>query len=156
MDFEKEYTEVVNLLKKQFGADLKCIVLFGSRSRGDNREESDHDLLLIIDNLPSEPITRMRLVRTALFESNLRINTIAATVFEFTKDITPLIMDICNDGKCLYGNDFFEPLRQKVMSIMHDAGLYRQHFGRDFFWQFKKPSNNDWELTWAGFHEFKK
>lgn len=42
------------LLEERFGSRLREIVLFGSRARGDAHEESDVDVLVVIDSLTPE------------------------------------------------------------------------------------------------------
>ncbi|MBX3228649.1 MAG: nucleotidyltransferase domain-containing protein [Labilithrix sp.] len=42
------------LLEDRFGARLREVVLFGSRARGDAHEESDVDVLVVIDALTPE------------------------------------------------------------------------------------------------------
>ena len=46
---------VVEHLRRQLGAQLRAIVLFGSRARGDARLDSDIDLLVVADGLPRDP-----------------------------------------------------------------------------------------------------
>jgi predicted nucleotidyltransferase len=116
-----EYSKTINLLLSKFGEDLKPVVLFGSRARGDFSKDSDHDLLLISDNLPRGPIDRFRVVRTVLMESDLRIKTVQVAASEFTKDLSPLALDVCQDGICLHGNAFFEPLRMQAMAAVRSG-----------------------------------
>lgn len=37
-------------LQKHYGDSVKDVVLFGSQARGDSREYSDYDILIILDN----------------------------------------------------------------------------------------------------------
>ncbi|WP_322487498.1 nucleotidyltransferase domain-containing protein [Chloroflexus sp.] len=48
-----EIVPVVAAFQQQLGHNLIGIVLFGSRARGDARPESDWDLLLIAEHLPT-------------------------------------------------------------------------------------------------------
>ena len=150
------YSQAISALVTHFGDDLLCVVLFGSQARGEAHMDSDHDLLVVIDNLPLEPIARMKRMVAALEECDLRINPVAATCSEFTRDVTPLILDICYDGVCLYGQDFFEPMRGKVRTGLQSAGLHRHTIENSFFWQFEKEPTGPWEFSWTGFHEFTK
>ncbi len=38
-------------IREQLGGHLKRIVLFGSRARGDARQDSDYDLLVVVDEV---------------------------------------------------------------------------------------------------------
>jgi predicted nucleotidyltransferase len=58
--------EVVDALRVYLGDSLRGIALFGSRARGDARPESDWDLLVVADGLPSSLLDRSRMLRQVL------------------------------------------------------------------------------------------
>lgn len=41
--------ELKNLLAANFGGDIKDVILFGSRARGEAHKHSDYDILIILD-----------------------------------------------------------------------------------------------------------
>jgi predicted nucleotidyltransferase len=47
-------TEYARKLRGQLGENLRAIILFGSRARGDYREGSDYDCLIILSSKDSE------------------------------------------------------------------------------------------------------
>ena len=49
---------VVSALRQALAPNLRAIVLFGSRARGDHQPESDWDLLVIADRLPERTFPR--------------------------------------------------------------------------------------------------
>ncbi|MEA3421135.1 MAG: nucleotidyltransferase domain-containing protein [Acidobacteriota bacterium] len=49
------YNSLIKSLCSEFGDNLKTIVLFGSRARKQARDDSDHDILIIIEDLPLKP-----------------------------------------------------------------------------------------------------
>ncbi len=147
------YAPLINNLKKAFGNRLKTVVLFGSRARKQVKEESDHDIFMIIKNLPNKPLERQKQIRTAIWDIPLRLNTIAKTPEEFEKNLTPLILEVCVDGICLYGKDYFEPYRKKALNALKSSGLKRKRVGQEWYWHFERIPNKEWELTWEGFHE---
>jgi len=52
---------VVISVSREEGVDVKSIILFGSRARGDYREDSDWDLLVVVGGSPSrEAIRRLQ------------------------------------------------------------------------------------------------
>jgi hypothetical protein len=145
---------MITALKETFGNRLRCVILFGSRARGQEKETSDHDILIIINDLPNEPIARLKQVRMCLINVPLRINTISKTPDEIEKNLTPLMLDIFVDGVCLFGKEFFEPLHTKALKAIQQSGLMRRRIGREWCWEFEKTPQKDWELTWEGYHEF--
>ncbi len=56
---DKDLQALVEHLRRQLGERL--VVLFGSRARGEATEESDWDLLIIVEGLPRSPLARQRL-----------------------------------------------------------------------------------------------
>ena len=133
---------------------LKVVVLFGSRSRGKVKEDRDHDIFMIIKDLPENPIIRQKEVRTAIWNIGLRINTIAKTPEEVDANLTPLLLEICVDGICLYGDDYFKPYQNMALRAIQQAGLKRKKVGSEWYWRFNKVPSKEWELTWEGFREF--
>ena len=59
----EHYNHLIQQLVNDFGQRLKTVVLFGSRARGEAEDTSDHDLFLVIDGLPEEPVKRLKAVR---------------------------------------------------------------------------------------------
>jgi len=59
----KHYNHLIQQLVNNFGQRLKTVVLFGSRAREEAEDTIDHDLLLVIDRLPEEPVKRLKTVR---------------------------------------------------------------------------------------------
>ncbi len=150
---ETRLMPAIERLAGAFEKRLNTIVLFGSRARGDAERDSDYDLLVIVDGLASNPLERMRQVRLPLLNVPLRINVIAKTPEELRRNLTPLLLDVCVDGICLYGHDFFDPYRRKALNALEQSGLERRRVGGEFCWKFDKLPRKDWELTWEGFHE---
>lgn len=148
------YEQTVDALQEAFGSRLKTVVIFGSQARGEADERSDHDLFLVIDGLPWAPLQRVRAVRAAIARVDLAINTIAKTPDEMAMDLTPLLLDVCVDGVCLFGSDFFDPYRKKALNALRQAGLQRRKVGREWSWHFPSVRNTEWALTWDGYHEF--
>ena len=144
---------LVRELRNEFKKDLKTVVLFGSRARGEAVAQSDYDIFAVIENLPQEPIARLRRVRTTLLNCPVRVNVIAKTQEEMDKNLTPLLLEICVDGVCLAGDAFFESYRQKALAGLKEAGLRKKRTGKDWCWEFDSIPKREWELQWEGFRE---
>ena len=96
---------------------------------------------------------RLKEVRTALWDIPLRINTIAKTLEEVERNLTPLMLEVFVDGKCLYDNDLFQSYRKKAVEALNESGLKRKRIGGEWYWQFETIPHKEWELTWEGFNE---
>jgi predicted nucleotidyltransferase len=149
------YGNLVEALKILFRERLKTVVLFGSRARGQVSSQSDHDLFVVIDGLPSDPILRARKVRQAILEAPLHASLVAKTPREIEANLTPLILDVCVDGICLYGQEYFETYRRKALKALRESGLERKQVGREWMWRFRRVPASEWELTWEGFRELR-
>ena len=147
------YDELITQLRAAFGDRLKTVVLFGSRARKQAKKNTDHDIFIVIEDLTERPLERQKQIRSAIWDVPLRINTIAKTPEEVQKNLTALLLDVCVDGICLYGKDYFEPYRNKALAALEHSGLKRHWIGKEGYWRFEKFPIKDWELTWEGFHE---
>lgn len=148
---------MIEVLEGAFHARLKTIVLFGSQARGEARPDSDHDLYVVIEGLSARPLTRVREVRMPLLPVLHRlpgaIAFSAKTPEELAANLTPALLDVCVDGICLYGEDFFEPYRERGLKAIQEAGLIRKKHGTVWGWSFPKIPRRNWELTWDGYRE---
>jgi uncharacterized protein len=147
------YEPVVRCLRNDFGDRLQAVVLFGSRARGDAGEQSDHDLLVIADSLPKGVLTRARAVRTPLLDSPLRLNLVALTPEELEEELTPLLLDVCVDGVCLFGEDYFAPFANRARAALAASPFRRVRVGRDLVWSPVRVPPPTWSLTWEGYSE---
>jgi uncharacterized protein len=152
-----DYSVLIRALKEAFGDRLKTVVLFGSRARGEARPESDHDVFVVIDDLSKEPVSRQMELRRALrdFLADLpgAVSLVGRTREEFEADLTPLYLDVCVDGQCLYGGDYFEPFRNRALAGLQASGMKRRRIGNTLYWAFPDGRARDWEWTWEGYRE---
>ena len=85
--------------------DPEKVILFGSRARGDYQEDSDLDLLVIVDSPESRRVLTDRINRffmRRLFEMDVLVRT-AEEVERDVADHNPFyIYHILNQGKVLY------------------------------------------------------
>lgn len=123
------------------------VVLVGSQSRGEARPDSDHDLFVVIEDLPQDPLARQRAVMSPLLPELLRLpeglSVIAKTPEELLGNLTPLVVDICTDGIGLYGQETFKALQTKVMQALHDGGLQHRRLAGAWMWMFPTPPEKE-------------
>jgi hypothetical protein len=151
------YRPLVDALCTHFGDRLRSVVLFGSQARGEASPGSDHDVFVVANDLPRDPLARARelgrLLLPILSALPGPISFIARTPEELMANLSPLTIDVCADGVCLYGDAFFEPLRQKALAALEAAGLSRRRVGGTLMWVFSHARTSDWTLDWDGFHD---
>ncbi len=152
---DKEFTNrIVEVFKSYLGDNLICIILFGSRARGEASEGSDYDLFIISKNLPTSQIERSRFISIPLYKNNLEgLSILAKSPEEFLKDISPLYLDLSIDGIVLYDKDFIISKIKKLKEIIKSAGLQRIKDNGEYHWSWLKYPKGEWEITWDGFHE---
>jgi predicted nucleotidyltransferase len=144
---------VVAALRQALGDDLVALVLFGSRARGDERPESDWDLLLIAENLPASPLQRRKHVLSLLpADWRYRTNVVAHTPAEWFGRVTPLALDIALDGVVLYDNprhSFTAHLTALHEQLVHLGLERRQLEDGEWLWQWQGEPQSDWRLEWT-------
>lgn len=152
----EQYQPIIQALKQRFADQLKTVVLFGSQARGDAQSGSDYDLLVVIEALPTEPLARQRAVRNILLpildDLPGAVNFVAKTPEEVAANLTPLMLDICVDGVCLYGENYFQYYQKKALAALQQANLHRYKLGHTQMWLLPQLPKGDWELTWEGYH----
>jgi predicted nucleotidyltransferase len=157
MNEQTGYNVLVQTLLECFGERLKMIVLFGSRSRGEAHPDSDHDIFVVIEDLPHDPLARQREVMSPLLPKLLRLperlSVIAKTPQELQGGISSLMVDVCMDGIGLYGQAYFESLRSKVLQALRTAGLQRRRLAGTWMWMFPSLPEKEWAVTWEGNRE---
>lgn len=100
------YSEIINLILSEIEAEK--VILFGSRARGDNRPESDIDLLIIQKNDFGKSKNRWNetlRIRKALkdYKISKDILLFSESEVEYWKDSINHIIPTClKEGKVLY------------------------------------------------------
>ncbi|NLL73856.1 MAG: hypothetical protein GX237_10055 [Clostridiales bacterium] len=69
-------------VKRQFGSSLKAVVLFGSCARGDYDNESDIDLLVLLDLDTEELSNARKLMRPIADKLDLQYDVVISIVFQ--------------------------------------------------------------------------
>jgi len=151
-------TEIAHRIIKEYknylGDKLIAIVLFGSRARGDHKEKSDFDILIIASDLPERYLARMGYIREPLINFDESISIIAKTPEEFDSFFPSLYLDIALDGKLLLDKDGFMKGRlEKIKEIIKASALKRVENEGEFIWKWNSPKKPGWELDWGGLVE---
>jgi len=126
---EQEVREEINRFCSEMShRQVRAVILFGSRARGNDMENSDVDLCLIADGLPQNVLKRR-------YPAPLGYKFLSVLGFhpdEFItmlKDANPLILDIVSYGKIVYDNGFFKQVEGLFPQVIKKYGLERQERG---------------------------
>ena len=109
-DFVKE-------CKKRFGKNLQSVVFFGSRVKGLAKEDSDFDILMIIDKLPDikQRFDLVSDIETRIFEKyKIKISTLLFEPEEIFGPINPLLFGVLTGYKVLFGMEKFKKNLEKA------------------------------------------
>jgi predicted nucleotidyltransferase len=127
------------------GARLVSLVLFGSVARGDARESSDIDLLVIAEDLPRSLAERRRPLRQAWERVKterglppVEWNLVAKTPVEAAYH-SPLYLDIVEDGILLVDRGgFFQRVLDAMRARMQALGSRRVYLpDGSWYWDLK-------------------
>jgi len=108
-----------NEIYKEMGAIIKAVVIFGSAARNKTTQQSDIDVLIVIDdvNISLSPemvnayriIVNKSIVKTS---TRLHITTLRFTAFwDYMRNGDPVGINILRDGVALIDSGFFDPLQ---------------------------------------------
>ncbi len=91
-------------LTELYGDRIERVVLFGSRARGDAKEDSDYDVALFLKDLPNKwaEIGRLAELQVALMEATgADIHTLPFRAGRWRDPASPLMHEIRKDGRDL-------------------------------------------------------
>ena len=141
--------KLLNGLKKRYKERLISFVVFGSIARGDERRDSDIDVLIIIDGLPKSRLKRqkefMEIEKEVereieeLFEQGYFIDfsPILRTPQEAEK-IIPLYLDMTEDAIILFDKEnFFKSVLEKLKERLKELKAKRVWIGKKWYWILK-------------------
>jgi len=141
---------IVSGLREGLGDDLLAVVLFGSRARGEAREGSDWDFLVVARDLPERTLERaFRLKKMLPPLHRGEASLLARTPEEFMSSLPDLYLDIALDGVVLHDKDGYMAERLRFLrTLIRRNGLRREKEGRDLIWRWEQPPGPDWSLEW--------
>lgn len=157
--FEGLEQELTRRYVEALDSNLVALAFFGSWARGEEKEWSDIDVLLIARDLPKHPFERNRLVYEPIesWRGKPRsISILARTVEEFTTDVMPLHLDLAADAIVFYDPEgFLASKLTRVQELIEEARLARERDSKGLLaWWWEEgaePIPGQWAITWEGF-----
>ena len=93
--------ELIDELKKLYGDNLSCVILYGSKARGDATEDSDVDILVVLKNIQNFSLERKKVKEISWrlsYKYDLLLTVIIRSEQEYMRKDTPLLMNIEKEG----------------------------------------------------------
>lgn len=140
--------KLTKLLQEEFQDRLVSVVIYGSVARGNNRKDSDIDLLLVIRDLPKTITERVILfdkVERRLDDDVVRLmdegyyvtfSPVLKTPEEAVR-FSPIYMDMTEDAIILYDRDgFFRKVLEKTRKRLKELGFERVWLSeKSWYWR---------------------
>lgn len=103
MNIKEILQEFKERLKIAYKDNLKDVILFGSMARGEFTEESDIDVLVILDNIVDYEEEFHKVFRIAReiekkYDDKIIISSILATQKDFYSRLEPLLLNVRKEG----------------------------------------------------------
>lgn len=150
---DRVLAEFVEGLRGVYGDRLITVALFGSRARGDDRPESDVDLLVIADGMPPSYSDRLAQIRGLIDRTNREFTRVAPAtpppwLSLVLKDRdegafhAPLYLDLTEDARLLVDREgFFAEVLADMRMRMARLGSKRVWLGSNrWYWDLKPDS----------------
>ncbi len=141
-------TRFQSLLEEQLGENLVSLVLFGSTARGDFREDSDIDLLVVCEDLPSDRWQRWDPILAVEERFRKELSSPDGLSLPYLSIIlkdrreaayhSPLYLDLVEDARVLLDRGgFFEGILQEIRIRLKELGAQRRFLGKGWYWDLK-------------------
>jgi len=94
---EKTVAELKSELARLYGTRLHGLYLFGSRARGDARPDSDLDMLIVLDSIPSwsgEVNRTSEIVARLSLESGISVSRVFISEADWGSKSSPFLQNV--------------------------------------------------------------
>lgn len=94
---------ITEKLRKSFHENFKCLILYGSWSKGIAREDSDIDLLAVFEKVNGNTSKLLYEIETDA-EREKSVTLVSTIIKDFVKEKIPLYTAVKKEGKIVWGN----------------------------------------------------
>lgn len=148
-NFERLLAETQNGIEAVYGERLVTLSVFGSVARGTQRRDSDVDLLLVCDPLPSGRVPRIkefeeveRLIAPLISSLNKKgVFASLSPIFKTPAEVEQgglIYLDMVEDIRILYDkDDFFKSFLERLRHRLSELGARRIWRGNAWYWDLK-------------------
>lgn len=148
--FQEFLKRLLREVRRFYGERLVSLVVFGSVGRGTPRFDSDIDILLVVEDLPSSRLKRVEEfenVEEALREdlrklAQCGIHTSLSPVVKTGEEVqrgSLLFLDMIEDGLILHDRGrFFQSFLEGFSQRLRDLGAERVRRGDSWYWVLKR------------------
>jgi len=96
--------ELIDELKKLYGDNLSCVILYGSKTRGDATEDSDIDIMIVLKDVKDNSKELEKVIKLTT-EIDFRYETLISVTLqseeEYLKKRSPLLLNVRKEGIAL-------------------------------------------------------
>ena len=147
--FETLLVDILAACQSHYGDRLVSVVVFGSVARQTPRQDSDIDLMLVVDDLPDGRIPRVQEFEKIeeIVGPSLRaakdggVHTRLSPVFKSREELafgTPLLLDMVDDARILFDCDaVFAQRLERLRQRMKELGSKKVRKGGGYYWVVK-------------------
>jgi predicted nucleotidyltransferase len=142
--------QLVEALQHRLGKRLVSVILYGSYARGQSEPDSDVDLLIVAEGLPSSSLGRQSFLIPILIEienpyrESLKptgwfpyVSAVVKTPEE-ADCVSRIYFDMVEEAKILFDReDFFQTVLRKVQTRLKDLGARKVQVGKMWYWDLK-------------------
>ena len=128
---------IVDMLLKEFGGRVVGVVFFGSRARGDFREDSDYDILVVLDDYRRGDDERAyTCLRPFRFSVGKDTTVLVVSYRRLVENIGfSTILNALYEGKILYDRDGkIMKIREKLLRKLRELGMTRVKTDWGYSW----------------------
>jgi predicted nucleotidyltransferase len=100
-DLKKILPELKAALERRYGERLVKLILFGSHARGEATEDSDIDVLAVVERLGNKSRELFEVSDVAAdisFENDTLINLVLSSAEDYRSRNTPLLVNVRREG----------------------------------------------------------
>jgi len=137
-----EISFISNELLEIFGDRLTSVVLFGSYARKNNTEDSDMDIIAIVDEYNNEDISSLRRSFLMAFERKLDLHVFTKEqIVENFRTLSPMFVTLLLGKRVLFDrNCFFSEQYLKFIKKMSNQKIKYCEGGK--IWEMQKVAQN--------------